>query len=406
MSTKDGQLFKEKQGLLSLKPNKGGLLTTSHISFFQRMDVSSIEKQIKEIEDEIFNTQKNKATEHHIGKLKAKIARLKANVEKQKSSGSKGKGFSVKKSGDATVGLIGLPSVGKSTLLNQLTDAESQVGSYEFTTLDVIPGMLKHNGANIQILDLPGIITGASKGKGRGREILSAIRSVDLIILMLDSNHFHHLPVMTQELQDAGIRVNQQKPDVIIAHKNQGGINIQTTVKQNDMTEKTIRSIASEYVTNADIIIRERINEDQLIDVFVQNRTYLPPMILLNKIDLLQSKTIKDHIKNLEQQGWLIHPISAINGSGIETLKDLIFLHLNLIRIYMKPQGKKPDYDEPLILKKGNTVEDVCKGIHRDFTPRFRYAYIWGGSAKYPGQKVGLNHVLFDKDVLTIIITH
>jgi small GTP-binding protein len=370
------------------------------------MDVSSIEKQIKEIEDEIFNTQKNKATEHHIGKLKAKIARLKATVEKHKSSGTKGKGFSVKKSGDATVGLIGLPSVGKSTLLNQLTDAESQVGSYEFTTLDVIPGLLKHNGANIQLLDLPGIITGASKGKGRGREILSAIRNVDLIILMLDSHHFHHLPVMTQELHDAGIRINQRKPDVIIAHKNQGGINIQTTVKQSHMTEKTMQSIASEYVTNADIIIREVISEDQLIDVFVQNRTYLPAMILLNKIDLLQSKTIKDHIKNLEQQGWLIHPISAKNGSGIDTLKDLIFFHLNLIRIYMKPQGKKPDYEEPLILKKGNTVEDVCKGIHRDFNRRFRYAHIWGVSAKYPGQKVGLNHVLLDKDVLTIIITH
>ena len=113
------------------------------------MELSQIEKQIKDIEDEIFNTQKNKATEHHIGKLKAKLAKLKSEIEKRKSTGAKGKGFAIKKSGDATVGLIGFPSTGKSTLMNCLTDAKSQIGDYFFTTLDVIPGMMKFKGANI-----------------------------------------------------------------------------------------------------------------------------------------------------------------------------------------------------------------------------------------------------------------
>ena len=406
MSIKDGKPSKEPQGHISFQTNQGDFLSTSSIPFFQRMDVSSIEKQIKEIEDEIFNTQKNKATEHHIGKLKAKIARLKATIEKQKGSGGKGKGFSVKKTGDATVGLIGLPSVGKSTLLNQLTDAESQVGSYEFTTLDVIPGMMKHNGANIQILDLPGIITGASKGRGRGREILSAIRNVDLIVLMLDSEHLHTLPIMTKELHDAGIRVNQSKPDVLITHTNQGGINIQTTVRQTHISNRTIKSIAGEYVTNADIIIRENITEDQLIDVFVQNRIYLPAFVLLNKIDRLEEQVLRNHIDDLRRKGWVVHPISAKDTIGIDVLKDLMFSQLDLIRIFMKPQGKKPDYQEPLILKKRDTIEDACRVIHRDFARRFRFAHIWGSSAKYAGQKVGLNHQLEDEDILTIIITH
>ncbi len=370
------------------------------------MDVTSIEKQIKDIEDEIFNTQKNKATEHHIGKLKAKIAKLKALEEKQKSAGGKGKGFSVKKSGDATVGLIGFPSIGKSTLLNQLTDADSEIGHYEFTTLDVIPGMLKHKGANIQILDLPGLITGAAKGKGRGREILSAVRNVDLVLLIIDAQHLHHLSLMVDELHSAGIRLNQRPPDVIITPTKQGGISIQTTVKLTELSTKTIRSIAGEYVTNADIIIREDITEDQLIDVFVKNRTYLPAIVILNKIDLLDNKQTKQQVQKLKRNGWIVDAISAKKGEGLERLKDFIYEELDLIRIYMKPQGKKPDYDEPMILKKGDTVETVCKTIHRDFKNKFRYAQVWGSSGKYPGQKVGLDHKLYDKDVLTVIITH
>jgi ribosome-interacting GTPase 1 len=123
-------------------------------------------------------------------------------------------------------------------------------------------------------------------------------------------------------------------------------------------------------------------------------------------VDLLDKKTVDEHIKIIKKEGWIVHPISAKTGTGMDSLKDLIFTHLSLIRIYMKPQGKKPDYSVPLILKKGNTVEDACRVIHRDFADRFRYAYIWGSSAKYPSQKVGLTHELHDEDVITIIITH
>jgi len=72
----------------------------------------------------------------------------------------------------------------------------------------------------------------------------------------------------------------------------------------------------------------------------------------------------------------------------------------------MKPQGKKPDFKDPMILRQGDTVETVSQKIHRDFKQRFRYAQVWGRSAKYPGQKVGLEHILCDEDILSIIIIH
>ena len=145
-----------------------------------------IPEKIKAIQDQIHSTQLNKATEHHIGLLKAKIAKLKREQEtnQAKKSGISSDGFDVKRSGDATVVFIGLPSVGKSTLLNKLTGSRSAVAAYQFTTLTVVPGMMEYRGARIQVLDLPGIIEGASKGKGLGKRILSVARSADLVILV------------------------------------------------------------------------------------------------------------------------------------------------------------------------------------------------------------------------------
>ena len=80
------------------------------------------EEQIAEIEKEIAKTQKNKATDHHIGSLYGKIAKLKELAEKKKSQGAMGKGYFIKKSGNATIVLVGFPSVGKSTLINKITN--------------------------------------------------------------------------------------------------------------------------------------------------------------------------------------------------------------------------------------------------------------------------------------------
>jgi small GTP-binding protein len=368
------------------------------------MDETSVEQQIKSIEDEIFNTQKNKATEHHIGKLKAKLARLREELVKRKASGVKGKGFALKKSGDATVGLIGFPNIGKSTLLNQLTDAKSRIGDYDFTTLEVIPGVMKYKGANIQLLDLPGFIKGASEGRGRGREILSAIRSVDLLLLMMDVDQPQNLKLIEQELYKSGLRINLKPPDVIVTKKGEGGITVKSTTKLTYLNENIIKAISSEYIINAEITIREDITEDQLIDVFMGNRVYVPLIIVINKIDTLSNEELKIKLNNINLKGNNIIEISARDGTNLNKLKDIIFSELKLIRIYMKPVGKKTDYDEPMILKNGNTVEDACKKLHRDFEKKFRYATVTGLSAKHNAQKVGLDHKLLEGDILTIVI--
>ncbi len=361
----------------------------------------ALEDRIKQIEEEIKKTPYNKATSHHIGKLKAKLSRLKEESLQRSSKGTKGKGFYVKKSGDATVVLVGFPSVGKSTLLNDLTNAESKIAEYEFTTLDIIPGIMEYNGAKIQIFDIPGIITGASKGKGRGREILSVSRNADLILVVMDVFNPEHLDIIMDELRNIGIRPNEERADVTVRQKKIGGLNISSTVDLTRIDRRTIRSVLNEYgMHSADVLIRDNVTVDQFIDSMDVSCKYIPTLKVVNKIDLAQGHYLNEVKSRMEDAIF----ISADKGINLEELRKMIFDKLELIRIYLKPQGMRADLEEPLIVRDGSTVKDVASKLHRDFVRNFRHAKVWGTSVKFKGQKVGLEHVLDDGDILRIII--
>ncbi len=365
--------------------------------------MSTIDEQIKELEDQILKTQKNKATEHHIGQLKAKIAKLrrkKLDSEMSKSGG--GYGFDVKKSGDATVVLLGLPSVGKSSLISKLTNKQSKIGHYDFTTLDAIPGIMYYDGAKIQLIDLPGIIEGASEGKGRGREILAVARSADMIaILVTPENIKKQIEIITRELNKVAIRAGKEKPYIKIKKTDRGGIAISTLKKLTHMSEKTFAGIMREYkISNAIVTVRSDPTMEELIDVLEGNRVYPKKILIVNKIDQYPKEAI-DELRELYSEAVFI---SALSGENLEYLQKRIVDELQLIKIWMKKQGEPPDFSAPMIIKKGSTVKDVCHKIHRNFVREFRYAVVSGPSAKHPNQRVGINHKLKDNDILTIII--
>ncbi|KAG5651224.1 Developmentally-regulated GTP-binding protein 2, partial [Sphagnurus paluster] len=314
-----------------------------------------IVEKIKEIEQEMARTQKNKATEYHLGLLKAKLARYRAQLlEPASKSGPVGTGFDVQKSGDARVALIGFPSVGKSTLLSKVTHTASETAAYEFTTLTAIPGVIEYKGARIQLLDLPGIVEGASQGRGRGRQVVATAKTADLILIMLDATKSEeHRRQLEFELDAVGIRLNKNKPDVVFKRRTTGGITFNTTVKLTKTDEKTIRTILAGYkLHNCDVMIREDITTDEFIDVLIGTRKYLPCLYVYNKID---SISIEQLDKLARQPNSVV--ISCEMDLNLDHLIDRIWDELKLVKVYTKKRGAHPDLSDPVCLRKGATIE-------------------------------------------------
>merc|ERR1719322_1553570 len=146
--------------------------------------------------------------------------------------------------GDARIGFVRFPSVGKSTLLSNLAGVYSEVAAYEFTTLTTVPGCIKYKGAK--------------DGKGRGRQVIAVARTANIIFIVLDV------------LKPLGHKK-------ILEKKDKGGINLQTMVPQSELDLELIKEVLSEYrISNADITLRCDATVDDLIDVVEGNRNYIP----------------------------------------------------------------------------------------------------------------------------------
>ena len=229
----------------------------------------------------------------------SKLARLRAQLlEPTQTSGGGGSGFDVSKSGDARISLVGFPSVGKSTFLSKITKTKSEVAAYSFTTLTAIPGVLEYDGAEVQVLDLPGIIEGASEGKGRGRQVISAAKvrespyytvttmaclyrfarlgktplkreisfllntsnqTSDMILMILDATkRAEQRALLETELEAVGIRLNREPPNIYLKPKKAGGMKITFQATPKHLDEKMLYNILRDYkMLNCEVLVRD-----------------------------------------------------------------------------------------------------------------------------------------------------
>eukprot|EP00877_Chromochloris_zofingiensis_P005306 jgi/Chrzof1/14777/Cz09g15230.t1 len=360
-------------------------------------------EKIKEIETEMARTQKNKATEYHLGQLKAKLAKYRTQLQEPTSKGATGEGFDVQKYGDGRVALIGFPSVGKSSLLTELTGTDSEAAAYEFTTLTCIPGVIHYNDAKIQLLDLPGIIEGAAEGKGRGRQVIAVCKSADLLLMVLDATKpWYHKEILTRELESVGMRLNRSPPHIYFKKRKTGGVSINSTLQLTRMDEKMVLRILQEYkIHNCELLFKEDASVDDLIDVIEGNRRYIRCLYVYNKVDMCSIEEI-DEIARWPNS----IPISCSLKLNLEGLLERIWDMMALVRVYTKKVGHKPDFEQPVVLtsdRGGTSMEAMCKQIHNTLIREFKYALVWGVSAKHYPQRVGLQHGLSDEDVVQIV---
>jgi hypothetical protein len=296
------------------------------------------------LEELISTVPKHKGTDKLRADLRRQLSRLKDESQAHKKHGAHQATFSIEKEGAGQAVLIGATNVGKSALVAALTHAEPEVSPAPFTTWKPQPGMLSVWDIQVQLVDTPPMDRDFVEPG-----LFDLIRRADLILLVVD---LQSDPL--QQLEDALLHLE--------AHR-----------------------IAS-------IDRRDRYSSRDRM-------TFLPILILANKCDDESQDEIFDLFCALLGQDCPMIPVSAQTGRNFDLLKERVYQALEIIRVYARPPGQEPDLKRPFVLKKGSTVSDLARKIHRDFYEKLKSARVWGSSA-FEGQMVQRDYVLQDGDIV------
>ena len=360
-------------------------------------EASTDSERLAALHEMLTTIPKHKGTEKIQKEIKKKIAKLKEKLEaeKRQRKAAKGKGIEVRKEGAAQIVLVGIPSSGKSTLLSKLTNAKPKIAEYEFTTLEPEIGTLNYEGIPFQIVEVPGLIEGAAEGKGGAKPLLGILRNADILVFVIDLSKDikQQIDLLKKELYASKIIINKKRPNIEV----KGGVNgleIQGADLVGD--EKTIKSIAQSLgIHNALIIIKERISLAELSNALSRSTEYKKAIFVGTKADIAEEDQI-----NIAKQ--IIPDIIILRSKeDVQALEKKIFEVSGCIRVYSKPPGREAELKEPIVVKKGSTVLDVAKEIHKDLFKNFKYAKVWG-SSKFPGQRVSADYEVQDKDIIEI----
>jgi ribosome-interacting GTPase 1 len=358
-----------------------------------------LEQRLQELRDEYSKTKYNKATNKPLGILRHKIAEIRKLMATSRSV--KGTGFFVRKSGDATVALLGFPSVGKSSIINVLTNTKSKTALYAFTTTTIIPGTMLHNDAHIQIFDMPGVIEGAHLGLGGGRAVIGAMKVSDLVVFVIDVNNTGQLSILLSELKALGVHINERRPNVRIIEQVNRGVEIE--MNRSGIDDRYLLEILSSLgVFSAKVKIEDPVNADDLISIVAGSAYYMRAIVALNKVD-----TNKDYdriAKRLSEthSGIEVVPISATQSLNIAALKESIYRNLDIMTVYLKRRDEQ-EQAMPVILRRNSRVVDAARKLHTEIADELKTAYVTGPSSRFGRQRVGALHVLKDGDTITFI---
>lgn len=249
--------------------------------------------------------------------------------------------FLIPRSGHARITLFGLSNVGKSTLMNAITNTDVKTGNFLHTTRIAQAGTCEMGSLRLQIIDLPGFLDFKDEWVV-SKQIIRVSRTCDAIFLVLDLS------------MDIDRQYNFLIDQLTKAH------------------------------------------------LFVDGESVYKLGIIATKGDIQGSKEHYAHLQTITTLP--IIPVSVNYVESLEKLKQSLLDFLDIMRIYAKPPKSKPDTKEPFILPKGASIRDISEKVHKDFLRDFKYARVWGKSVDFPGKQVGIDHELEDEDIVELII--
>ena len=310
-------------------------------------EAKTTEEKIRALEEMLATIPKHKGTDHMQGDIKRRIAKVRA--EGQKKGASKQTfSYYVEKEGAAQIFIIGPPNSGKSSLLARTTNSEPEIAPYPFTTRKALPGMMKYEDVPIQLVDTPPISHEFTESW-----LSSVVRNGEMTLLVID------------------VTAPDPISDIEMVREILGRSKIRLVGKSGGMVEVEPGWVA------------------------------LLTVLLCNKMDLDPGREHFGLIEELYGKDYSMLGVSCETQEGLQELRRLVYDKLDIIRVYPKTPGKPPDFDSPIILKKGSDLMDFAKNIHKDFIEKLKFARIWG-EGKYDGQRVPKDYIIQDKDIIEI----
>jgi len=350
---------------------------------------------------------KHKGTSKLIMNVKRKIAALEEELERSRTRRrSSGRHlFSVPKEGAGQIVMLGLTNVGRSSLLAALTNARPEISPIPYTTRKPALGMLQYEDVQFQLVEAPALVEGSSEGRMDGPRILGLARNADGLLLVVDlsAEPVKQLRTLVSELEAAGILIERPEGEVEVLRQPGVGVKVVGSGSLIGCTVEDVRRLLMEYrISSALIKVRGKVGLETIEDALFSSSIYKPSIILANKADVEGSEErLKALIEEVGGRTPVI-AVSCIDSRGLEKVGETIFRTLGIIRVYSKEPSSREPSERPIVVEKGSKAIDVARKLHSKLYREFRYARIWGPSAKYPGEKVGPEHTMMDGDVIEV----
>jgi len=383
------------------KPMPANLTPEAQAKLAEYSEAKTVEAKIRALEEFLKVAPKHKGAENLLYWARRRLAELKEQLETEKKKRKGGRNpFVVEKEGAAQVVLFGIPNSGKSSIIAATTRAKVEVSPRPYTTLVPAVGMLPFEDVQFQLVEAPGV----APGVGWVHRSIGLVRNADLVAIVLDLslNPIKQYNYLKNLLEESGISLKKPEGRVEIVKERAGGIKVAIMGELVDGDVEDVKRLLRAYgIHSATVKLVGKVSLDDVEKAILGTNQYKPSIIILNKADVPGAEEkVKEFLEAYDGEAPVL-VVSAKEGKGLEELGSTIFKVLDIIRVYTKkPNG--PKAEKPLILKRGATVEDVARSIHSRMVEGFKFAKVWGPSAKYPGERVGLDHQVEDGDVIEI----